>query len=228
MLARLLLCLVVMLTGLAARATAEDDNVKRNYDRVLFPGEEPISRQGVYFGFLLTPKLRHETTRTTAILGERQTTEISSHSAPKLGFEWTQFVANSWNHGVAVDVAFLKFDSISGSTPSTTVEGSYDGGMNILTVAYAGRRRWEAVYLPVYLGLAASTVDTTGALTKTFAARVHAGLGLGVMAGLKTNLELSANTYGFTSDLVNSAGVEYRPSVGSISYVQLAIKTYFF
>lgn len=171
--------------------------------------------------YVLSPKIVITSTIYSGSSSEVGTLEYNFDNAFKFGFEWSQFARNSWNNGFLIDYTSLKFSSFTLKGVSASTTSTITGGMTLLTVGYSGKYRWEQIYLPVNLGIASSTVDSTGSFTRTVAARTFASLGIGVAVNEKFNLELTSSAYGITAGNTTSGTTTLVPSVGYLSNLQL-------
>ena len=68
------------------------------------------------------------------------------------------------------------------------------GGMTFLTVAFAGKYRWNEFYLPVTVGIVSSTVDKRAAYVKTLQGTNLLTFGIGLAVTVSPKLGLLSNT----------------------------------
>ncbi len=181
-----------------------------------------------YIGYMLAPKIVINGTAFTGTSSERGTFEYKFSNAVTFGFEASQFRRNSWNNGVYVNYASLKFDtaSLTGAVSGTTTV-TMTGGMTFLTLAYAGKYRWETVYFPLNIGFVSSTVDSTGTFTRTMAAKVLVSYGIGFAMTETFNLEFITAATTVTSSTTSSSGTTIVPELGYLTNIQLNAKFLF-
>ena len=179
-------------------------------------------------GYMLAPKILLNGTAYAGTSSERGTFEYKFSNTLTFGFEASQFRRNSWNNGVFFHYAALKFDTVTISGPvSGTSSGTMTGGMTILTLAYAGKYRWETAYFPLNIGFLSSTVDSTGSFTRTMAAKVLVSYGLGFAMTETFNLEFITAASTVTSSTTSSSGTTIVPELGYLTNIQLNAKFLF-
>lgn len=145
-----------------------------------------------------------------------------------MGFEWSQFRKESWNNGFSIEYANPQFDSFTvyGNVSGSTT-GTLSGGMTLLSIAYAGKYRWDKVYLPTLVGITSSSVDSTGTFTKTLATRVLFGLGVGFLVNDKFALEFTSNSNTVVGSSILTGGTTITPDTGYLNYLQISGKFLF-
>lgn len=193
--------------------------------------EEPLPKESYgsfYIGYILNPKIVVNVTAFDSTSSEAGTFEYTFSNAVTFGWEASQFQKHSWNNGIFVNYAALKFDKFSvTSAASGTTSGTLSGGMTLLTIAYAGKYRWETNYFPFNIGFISSTVDSTGTYTRTIAAKMLVSYGFGIALSEKFNLEFIAAANTLTSSTTTSSGVTIVPETGYLTNIQVNAKFLF-
>lgn len=196
------------------------------------PKSNKISSEQDYIAlkisYILNPKIKIEGTAFSGTSSENGTFDYEFDNTINLGFEWSQFANNTWNHGVLIDYTSLKFNrtTITGSSSGTSVV-TVSGGMTVLGISYIGKYRGDEFYLPVTLGITNSYVDNSAAFTKTIATKALFGIGFGIAVNNNVNLELTSNATTVTSSSVTSSGTTIVPELGYFNYLQLGLKILF-
>lgn len=193
--------------------------------------EEPVAKEGYgsfYIGYIINPKILINVTAFDSTSSDTGTFEYTFSNAVTFGWEASQFRRHSWNNGIFVNYAALKFDKFSlTTTASGTGSGTLSGGMTLLTVAYAGKYRWDTNYFPFNVGFVSSTVDSTGTFTRTIAAKMLVSYGFGIALSEKFNLEFIAAANSLTSSTTTSSGTTIVPQPGFLTNFQINAKFLF-
>jgi len=193
--------------------------------------EEPLVNEGYgsfYIGYIINPKILINVTAYDSTSSDTGTFEFTFSNAVTLGWEASQFRRHSWNNGIFVNYAALKFDKFSLTTAASgTGSGTLTGGMTLLTVAYAGKYRWDTNYFPFNIGFISSTVDSTGTFTRTISAKMLVSYGFGIALTETFNLEFIAAANTLTSSNTTTSGTTIVPQLGYLTNVQINAKFLF-
>lgn len=178
----------------------------------------------VFAGILINPKIKIPINVFSGTTAESGSFEYTFKQSYKVGIEWSQFSEHSWNNGLLIDYSRMEMDEASayGSTSGSSTLKVTDS-ISIINIAYAGKYRWDNFYLPVYLGLSSSNVDSSALFTKTIQAKSYAGLGIGLNID-SFSIELTSNSNAIDSSTVTASGNTVMPSMGYLNYLQLTIK----
>lgn len=184
---------------------------------------EPMTSERNYLGFsigyMVTPKLKIDVFATNGSSSESGYFEYQFSNTLRLGFEWSQFMRDSWNNGFSVEYANPQFDSFTVfGTVSGSTSGTLSGGMTLFSLGYAGKYRWDRIYLPTLIGITSSSVDSSGIFTKTLATRVLAGLGIGFLINDSFAIEFSSNSNTVAGSSVLTGGTTFTPESGNLNY----------
>ncbi len=183
---------------------------------------------GLSIGYMISPKMKIDIVATNGATSESGYFEYKFSNALRIGFEWSQFKRERWNSGFSVEYANPQFDSYTAyGNASGAASGSLTGGMTLLSISYAGKYRWDKVYLPTVMGITSSSVDSTGILTKTLTTSALFGLGVGFLINDNFALELTSNANTVTGGVVTSGGTTITPSTGYLSNLQISGKFHF-
>lgn len=213
---------------LAEPPTAEQNTPTSPVENQIKSINDEANYKSLIISYMLTPKISITGTAYDGANSEAGSFEYNFKNSFKLGYEYSQFSKNTWNHGFLMDYTNLKFDTatIKGSisAPSTI---SLTGGMTLLTISYSGKYRWEQIYLPVGLALVSSTVDSTGSFTKTMEARILISYGFGIAITEQFNFEITTNAYSVNSSRVTSGTTTIVPNLGFLTHLQVNAKVLF-
>ncbi len=183
--------------------------------------------RAILIGYWMSPKMKFDY-NATGISSYGGTVEYSMKSSPVVGYEWSQFNQNSWNHGYQIDYTKVDFNTAIVTGGGAIASGSVNGSLSIVGLTYTGKYCWEKFYLPTGIGLSSSSVTgNDAAFTKTIRSVVGAWVGIGLHASEKLNLELVSKSYSVLGDMVTSGGFVISANTGYLAGLQLNAKILF-
>lgn len=159
--------------------------------------EENVTYKAITFGYLINPNTSLETTDYYSFSSEKANYSYSFKDSFSLGFEWSQFNKNSWNHGISINYMNLKSDSTS--TTSTfhgaVSKAELPGDLTIFSLGYSGKYRFENFYIPTQIAIATSSVDSKSRITQSLKPHALLSVGAGFIVHDRVVIEGGQNIF---------------------------------